>query len=279
MASKKSSLPKSRAVVAKAERPTAAGLLAALKAKARPDKAAFLPGYFQTHPGGYGEGDRFLGVVVPDQRQIARQFSSMSEAELARALKSSWHEVRLTALIVLVRQFERAPGDDRGQLVRFYLSQLNRVNNWDLVDSSAPQILGAWLLDHPGERKILGRLSRSKSLWEQRIAVVATMPQVKAGEFGELLELARLNFAHSHDLIHKATGWLLREMGKVSNPALLAFLDRYAGTMPRTMLRYAIEKLPPGQRQSFLSCPGPRNPRANRPSGPRQARPSGARQV
>jgi 3-methyladenine DNA glycosylase AlkD len=244
-------------------RPTAAGLLAALRKKVRPDKTAFLPGFFQAHPGGYGEGDRFLGVVVPDQRRIARQFSELSETELARALKSPWHEVRLTALFVLVRQFERARGDERLRLVRFYLARLSQVNNWDLTDSSAPQILGAWLLDHPLERKILFHLARSKVLWEQRIAIVATMPLVKAGQFDELLEIAHKLSTHKHDLIHKATGWLLREMGMVRTTALLAFLDQHARTMPRTMLRYAIEKLPPDRRQYYLTLRGPANPEKN----------------
>lgn len=235
-------------------RQTAAQLLVALRGKSRPDKAAFLPGFFQVRPGGYGEGDRFLGVVVPDQRQIARRFADLSEQEISRALKSPWHEVRLTALFVLVRRFGKARDEDRARLARFYLDQLERVNNWDLVDSSAPQILGAWLLDRPGERKILHRLSRSNSLWEQRVAIVATMPLVKAGQCDDLLAIAARMLTHGHDLIHKAAGWLLREMGHSSPAVLRAFLDQHAGVMPRTMLRYALEKFEEPERRRYMQA-------------------------
>ncbi len=228
-------------------------LLAELKKHVRADKAAFFPKFFQDFPGGYGEGDRFLGIVVPDIRRVAGAFRNLPLEEIRRALHSPWHEMRLTALVVLSAQFERAKDAvTKKSLVGFYLQNLDGVNNWDLVDDSSRKILGNWLCENPSQRKILHRLARSKNLWEQRIAVVANYPLLKQHEFDDLLAISERMLQHPHDLIHKATGWMLREAGKVELPVLRLFLDKYAGQMPRTMLRYAIEKLPVSTRKSYM---------------------------
>lgn len=229
-----------------------------LKGVARRDKADFLPGFFQAYPGGYGEGDKFLGVVVPDQRKIARQYRDLARPQVAKLLESPWHECRLTALFILVDQFSRAcHGKTRSksaaqEIVEFYLEHLDGVNNWDLVDSSAHKILGRWLLENPQKRKILHRLARSKRLWDQRVAVIATLPLIHAGEFEEILTLAEKWLQHPHDLMHKAIGWMLREMGKQNLTLLREFLDQHVEQMPRTMLRYAIEKMSATERQRWL---------------------------
>ena len=224
-----------------------------LRALIRPDKAAFLPRYFQTGPGEYAEGDQFLGVVVPDQRKTVRQFREMPLDQIQAGLNSPWHEMRLSCLFILQHQFSKADPKKQDELVAFYLDNLDHVNNWDLVDSSAPQILGVWLLDRPAKRSVLFRLQKSKDLWRQRVSVVATMPLVKNGEHDELLKLATLMLNHPHDLIHKATGWLLREMGMNNEQVLFGFLNKYATKMPRTMLRYSIEKLTAPQRTKYMN--------------------------
>ena len=231
---------------------TAASVKRELKAVAKPEKAAFYPSFFKAGPGEYGEGDRFLGVVVPDQRKIARKYRELSRPELDKLLSDPFHECRLTGLFILVHQFERTT-DSRSQkeVVDYYLSKSSSVNNWDLVDASSHKILGAWLCKQTN-RKILYRLGRSKCLWEQRIAMVATYALIKNGEFDETLVLAEQMLDHPHDLIHKATGWMLREVGK-QNPAILdTFLNQHAASMPRTMLRYSIEKLSPSKRKHFM---------------------------
>ncbi len=237
---------------------TAQDVLNALQAFARPDKAEFLPRFFQAHPGGYGEGDQFLGVVVPDQRKVARKFRALGLGEMEKLLASPWHECRLTGLLILVEQYSRAASPKSGsaaqqkQLVSFYLAHTAAANNWDLVDASAHKILGHWLVNNPGERAVLDKLARSNKLWEQRIAVIATLPLSKAGELVYIQKLARQLLDHPHDLMHKAIGWMLREMGKVDVAALRAFLAEHHQQMPRTMLRYAIEKLPPAERKRWM---------------------------
>ena len=223
-----------------------------LAAAADPAKAAFLPGFFRAVPGGYGEGDRFLGVAVPAQRQAARRFArELTLEETARLLDSPWHEHRLTALFILVRRFEAAKEEAaREEIVRLYLAHLGSVNNWDLVDSSAPHLLGAWLFGR--DRGLLDELAASGDLWRQRVAVLATQHFIRRGEFADTLRLAGRLLAHPHDLIHKAVGWMLREVIERGPEAGLAFLRRHHAAMPRTMLRYAIEKLEPGLRQAFL---------------------------
>ena len=239
---------------------TAKAVLSALRKLAREDKAEFLPGFFQAAPGGYGEGDRFLGCVVPDQRKVARQFLDLPRSELLKLFASPWHECRLTGMFILVSQFERAmkPKNpnrlaDAGDVVEFYLANLAGVNNWDIVDATAPKILGPWLVEQPEQRDVLDRLAGSDVLWERRIAVIATYALIKNDEFAEICSLAERLMSDSHDLMHKAIGWMLREMGKRDERKLLAFLKKHARQMPRTMLRYAIEKLPKSERQKWLN--------------------------
>ncbi len=233
-------------------------VLLALKSRARKDKADFLPGFFKAQPGGYGEGDQFLGVIVPDQRKIARQFRDLELTDIEKLLNSRWHECRLTGLLILVDQYTHSSkpksgdADQQARLVRFYLDHTEGVNNWDLVDSSAHKILGHWLLSNPAERHVLDTLAKSKNMWEQRIAIIATLPLTKAAEFSYLRKLATALLDHPHDLMHKAIGWMLREMGKIDVDELRTFLADHHQQMPRTMLRYSIEKLSPAERKRWM---------------------------
>lgn len=238
---------------------TAKQVLTALRQLAREDKAEFLPGFFQAVPGGYGEGDRFLGCVVPDQRKVARQFRDLSRPELKKLFASKWHECRLTGMLILVGQFQSAakpknPNRDAESrdIVQFYLANLNAVNNWDIVDTTAPKILGVWLVENPNERSVLKELASSEVLWKRRVAVVATYALIKNDEFDEIIALAECLLNDGHDLMNKAIGWMLREMGKRDSAHLKAFLEKHASQMPRTMLRYSIEKLPREERTKWL---------------------------
>lgn len=234
-------------------------VLQALQARAQKEKAEFLPGFFKAYPGGYGEGDQFLGVVVPDQRKVARKFRDIDLVEIEKLLNSPWHECRLTGLLILVEQYTRASKpktldpDEQARLVSFYLEHTYAVNNWDLVDSSAHKILGHWLLLKPEKHKVLHTLASSNNLWEQRIAVIATLPLIKAGKFEPLRKLSTKLLHHPHDLMHKAIGWMLREMGKIDIGELRSFLAEHHQQMPRTMLRYAIEKLPAAERKRWMA--------------------------
>ncbi|MGI9515580.1 MAG: DNA alkylation repair protein [Pirellulaceae bacterium] len=233
---------------------TAAAVRRELKTRINPEKAAFYPRFFKAGPGEYAEGDKFLGVVVPDQRKVARQFPDLPRNQVDKLLDDPYHECRLTGLLILVHQFERTESEAaRKEIVDYYLSRTDAINNWDLVDASAHKILGVYLSDK-ANRKILDRLSRSRDLWEQRIAVIATLPLIKQGEFDDTLRLCERLIDHPHDLIHKATGWMLREVGKENNKVLDAFLDQYAAEMPRTMLRYSIEKMPESKRKKYLAA-------------------------
>ncbi len=235
-------------------------VLSALRAVAREDKAAFLPGFFQVVPGGYGEGDRFLGCMVPDQRKVARQFCDLSQDELVKLFASPWHECRLTGMLILVGQFELAAKPKNPhrnfecqEIVEFYLANLDAVNNWDIVDTTAPKILGAWLVENPDERSVLDRLAASNVLWERRVAVLATFSLIKNDEFAEIIELAERLMSDGHDLMNKAIGWMLREMGKLDPSQLEKFLKNHAKVMPRTMLRYSIEKLSREDRTKWMN--------------------------
>ncbi len=205
--------------------------------------------YFKTGPGEYGEGDIFCGLTVPQCRMIAKKFSELPLSEIQKLLRSEIHEVRLIALLILVGQY--AAGSNKKELVSFYLKNTRYINNWDLVDVSAHKILGDWFLDK--RTAILGRLAASKNIWERRIAVLACFPRIAHNDFRLALALAEKLLADKHDLMHKAVGWMLRELGKKSIADLRRFLDAYASTMPRTMLRYAIEKLPPTERKKYLA--------------------------
>lgn len=224
-----------------------------LEELASPEKATHLARFFKTGPGQYGEGDQFIGVRVPEQRRVAKYYSDLALDEIDRLLASPIHEHRLTGLLILVGQFTKNKKmENRHSIVEFYLSRLSRINNWDLVDLSAPKILGEHLLIVTDERSMLIQMAQSTNLWERRIAVLATWPMIKNQQFDELLTLAEILLTDTHDLIHKAVGWMLREAGKVELKVLEDFLEIHHKTMPRTMLRYAIEKLTPERRKYFM---------------------------
>jgi len=222
-----------------------------LRALANPQKASDLARFFNTGPGQYGAGDVFWGVMVPQQRAVAKNNIPATLIELQALLNSKVHECRLTALLVLILKYERASSVERRNLVDFYLKNTNNINNWDLVDLSAPRILGNYLLNH--DRKVLVKLARSKNLWERRIAIISTLAFIKQDQFEDTVKIATILLCDSHDLIHKAVGWMLREVGKQDVKTELEFLEKYAVRMPRTMLRYAIEKFPENKRKKFLN--------------------------
>ena len=228
-----------------------AELRAQLRAHANADIAAHSQGFFKALPGGYGEGDRFLGIRVPMVRKVARGGRNLSLVQVLGFLRSRWHEERLLALVIMLERFKRADPTERRALHDAYLSHTEHVNNWDLVDISAPHLVGGWLVDR--NRQVLRRLAGSRSLWEQRIAVMATLAFIREKDFADTFAIADLLLDHEHDLIHKAVGWMLREVGNRDRAAEENYLrPRYTG-MPRTMLRYAIEKFPERRRQAYLS--------------------------
>ena len=219
-----------------------------LRSYSTAEKREVLPRFFKTGKGEYGEGDRFMGVVVPDTRKVAKNHNDVSWEVLETLLESEWHECRLCALVILVNRFKKQPDET----LSFYLDHTKGVNNWDLVDLSAPYILGAYLVDK-SEREILYVLSASKNMWEQRIAIVSTLMLIRNGQFADTMKLAEGFLNIKNDLMQKATGWMLREVGKRDVGLLTEFLERYKAVMPRTMLRYAIEKFSPEQRLYFLT--------------------------
>ena len=223
----------------------------ALKSAASLARAVVNSRYFKTGPGEYGAGDRFLGVSVPNLRRIAREFEHLPRADLLRLLASRWHEERALALFIFVRQYAAGDGVARDALFAHYLANTRYINNWDLVDATAGDIVGAHLRE--GDRSLLTRLAKSESLWERRIAIIATSHYIRRGGFDETLKIARLLLTDSHDLIHKAVGWMLREVANRDRATAERFLDRHATRMPRTMLRYAIEKFPAPLRREYLA--------------------------
>ena len=225
----------------------------ALEMLALPEKAAFFPRFFKAGKGEYAEGDQFIGVTVPEQRKVAKEyFASISLEELSELLVSEIHEHRLCALLMLVSKFEKSKSAaEKSQIVEFYLSHKKYVNNWDLVDNSCYKILGRYCFEI-NDNSLLKALSEEDCLWSKRMAVVATMHHVKNGQFDLTKELVLKNMQHSHDLMHKANGWLLREMGGKNQEELIAFLNDHYREMPRTSLRYAIEKLNEDLRQDYL---------------------------
>lgn len=227
-------------------------ILLALQEKSIPEKGFFLPKFFKTGPGEYGEGDQFLGVSVPNQREIAKQFfREISLEDLLQLLKNPIHEVRLTALLALVYRYEKAKFEiEQKELVDFYLSHLDFVNNWDLVDSSCHQILGHFYWKR--EKTLFYELADSGHLWRQRVSMISSFFWIKKGEFTDTVALAEKLKNHPHDLMHKAVGWMLREIGKRDFDTEMEFLKKHYQTMPRTALRYAIEKFPEELRQDFL---------------------------
>lgn len=218
-----------------------------------PEKAVFFPKFFKTGKGEYGEGDIFLGVKVPDQRVVAKEYyNKISLKELSELLSSQFHEHRLTALFILINKFEKTKvSEEKSEIIDFYLNHLQYVNNWDLVDSSCYKILGRYAFENQKEN-LLRDLSHSDEMWHKRIAVVGTMHYIKKGSFDLTKEFVTINLMHTHDLMHKANGWLLREMGNKKEEELIAYLNQYYKKMPRTCLRYAIEKLDEEVRQDYL---------------------------
>jgi 3-methyladenine DNA glycosylase AlkD len=215
-----------------------------------PVKREYLPKFFKTGKGQYGEGDKFLGIVVPITRLVAKQYKNEPFEVTAELLQSEWHECRLCALLMLVERFKKSDEKGRKQIYEFYLSQTKRINNWDLVDLSASYIVGEYLKDK--SREDLYRLAASSLLWEQRIAVVATAALIRKDDFIDILRLSELLLQHKHDLMQKAIGWMLREMGKRDKELLVQFLEKFSKVMPRTMLRYSIEKFTEEERRYFM---------------------------
>lgn len=215
-----------------------------------PEDARFLQGYFKTGPGEYAEGDRFLGIRVPVIRKLVKELHDAPLRTVIALLKSPIHEERLLALLILVRKFENGAEPDKERIYDLYMSNTGYVNNWDLVDLSAPNIVGGYLLER--SHKPLSKLARSQMIWDRRIAILATFFFIRAGENGTALEIAEVLLQDREDLIHKAVGWMLREIGKRDLEAEESFLKTHYHTMPRTMLRYAIERFPENRRQEYL---------------------------
>jgi len=222
-----------------------------IRKNANKEKAKILQRFFKTGPGEYGEDDIFVGVVVPKIRQIARRYKDTSLPIVRQLLKSPVHEERAMALFMLIHQYNKADAGGREKIYEFYLNHTRYINNWDLVDVSAEHIVGAFLSGR--DTKSLYSLVKSADLWERRIAVTATFHFIKKNEFNNTLKIAKLLLNDEHDLIHKAVGWMLREIGRRDMKVEEGFLKKYYKKMPRTMLRYAIEKFPEGKRQKYLN--------------------------
>lgn len=230
---------------------TAPQIITELETCANPEKAVHLSRFFKTGKGQYGEGDRFMGITVPQQRAIAKKYISAGLPVLEELITSPFHEQRLTALLILTLKYRKSKSEtEKEEFIRFYLSHTPFINNWDLVDVSCYVLLGHWLYDK--DRALLYRLAESGNLWEQRIAMVSCMYFIRKGDFNDCIAIADKLLLHPHDLIHKAVGWLLRETGKKDKGVLVDFLqDRYRH-MPRTMLRYAIERFPEEERKKWM---------------------------
>jgi len=221
-----------------------------LIAQRNPEKAETVSSFFQTKKGQYAEGDVFLGVTVPQSRKVVASYTHLPLLEVEKLLQSKYHESRFVALVILVDKFERGNKATKEAVYNFYLNHTQRINNWDLVDVSSYKIVGSWLLDK--DRAILYDLAKSTWLWDQRIAIVSTMAFIRNHEFEDTLRLSEYFLTHTHHLIHKACGWMLREVGKRNKATLTQFLNNYAPQMPRMMLRYSIEKLSKEERKSYL---------------------------
>ncbi|MDR0603491.1 MAG: DNA alkylation repair protein [Bacteroidales bacterium] len=214
------------------------------------DKAKHLQSFFKTQKGEYGEGDIFWGITVPETKRVARTYLNVSFFEIEEMLKNPVHEVRSCALMILVEQFKRVKPIEKKLIVDFYLANTPYINSWDLVDLSSYNILGKYLTDKP--RDILYQLAKSENMWEQRISIVSTYAFIRNHDYEDTLALSEMLLGHSHDLIHKATGWMLREIAKRDESCMINFVQTHYGKMPRITLRYAIEKLPKEYRQNIL---------------------------
>ncbi|MDR3180947.1 MAG: DNA alkylation repair protein [Prevotellaceae bacterium] len=226
-------------------------ILQELLSVADPERAAFLQRFFKTGKGQYAEGDVLLGITVPLTRDIVKHSPALPLTEIRQLIHSEYHEARLAGFLFLVKQFKKAPEAGRKKIFDFYLKNARRANNWDLVDISCRDVIGLYLLDKT-DRTVLYRLAGSDNLWEQRIAIVATWTFIKHHQFDDTLALAEKLLHHPHDLIHKAVGWMLREVGKKDKAVLCNFLELHHKTMPRTTLRYAIEHFFPEERARLM---------------------------
>ncbi len=227
---------------------TAATIVKTLKKMKDPDHAKILQRFFKTGPGEYGEGDIFMGIRVPELRRLSGTYKNLPFPELEKLLASPIHDARMLALLICIRRFKKK--DNPEKIYELYLGSTRYINNWDLVDISAPHIVGAYLADK--NRKQLYTLAKSESLWERRMAIIATFHFIRQNDFSDTLKIAVLLLPDAHDLIHKAVGWMLREVGKRDLPAEEDFLKQHYHTMPRTMLRYAIERFPEKKRKGYL---------------------------
>jgi len=232
-------------------RATLGALRRELRAEADADDAVHLQRFFKTGPGQYGEGDRFLGVRVPVLRRLAREYRTLPADDAVVLLQSRWHEERLLGLLLLIGIYQRGQGAEKQAVYDAYLAHTRHINNWDLVDASAEHIVGPHV--SPGQLDVLERLAHSSDLWERRIAMLATFHWIKQGQFAPALRIATLLLADRHDLIHKAVGWMLREIGKRDRAVEKAFLREHCRVMPRTALRYAIEHFPEPERRRYLA--------------------------
>jgi 3-methyladenine DNA glycosylase AlkD len=230
---------------------TAAEIQKRLRQFATREKAGVLQGFFKTGPGEYGEGDLFLGVVVPDIRRVAKEFQDTPLGEIKKILMSRYHEERLLALLMLVRRYEKGGEALKRRLYALYLKNTRYINNWDLVDLSAPNIVGTHLLER--SRKPLYVFARSKALWKRRIAILSTFAFIRQNDFDDTLRISKSLLKDDHDLLHKAVGWMLREVGKRDLRVEERFLKQHYKKMPRTMLRYAIERFPETKRRNYLN--------------------------
>ncbi len=216
-----------------------------------PEKAKVYLRFFKTGKGEYGEGDTFLGVTVPEQRKIAKKYINLSFEELQELLSSNIHEYRSGSLFILIDKYRKSDETRKKEIFDFYLKNTTNINNWDLVDISAPHIIGDYLLNK--NRKILYKLANSKNLWEKRISIISTFAFIRNNEFEDTLNISKILLNDNHDLIHKAVGWMLREVGKKDQKIEENFLEKYHKTMPRTMLRYSIEKFDENKRKYYLN--------------------------
>ncbi|MCX6719022.1 MAG: DNA alkylation repair protein [Candidatus Taylorbacteria bacterium] len=218
------------------------------------DKAKLLSRFFKTGPGQYGEGDVFAGIVVPDIRKVVKKHRDMKLSDIVKLLHSREHEFRLTALLLLVYKYSKGSDEEKQKIYDIYLANTKWINNWDLVDLSAPRIIGEHLVTNKKDRSILIKLAKSSSLWERRIAVLATFAFIKSGECKEVFKISEMLLKDEHDLIHKAVGWMLRELGKrCGRDVEISFLEKHYKEMPRTMLRYSIEHFSEGERGKYMN--------------------------
>ena len=238
---------------------TANEVISAMQMLENPEQRKVLMGFFKTGKGQYGEGDEFLGLKVPETRAFVKEYRDLPLSEVQKLLVNKWHEVRLCGFLILVEQYNnrQTTAEDKAAILNLYLSNTKHANNWDLVDLSCYKILGKWLVESEATRKeklkLMDKLANSDNLWEQRISIVSTMATLKAGDASYTLRYACHHLNHKHDLMHKAVGWLLREMGKQCGmDGLRAFLTEHASTMPRTALRYAIEKMEKDEREYWM---------------------------